>query len=180
MVSGGLAISGAIVVVIATFLPWYRWSLPGVFASVAGTSDRTRPALFSPNLYGLGSSPDPGWNSIAPVFVDAAAALLLLAGLLLLLGHVRYLRSAITAVCISVVVVVASSVMVRTPKSNWHSPISLVGPIAVPRGPGLFVALVGAALGAVSLVLLVATPVGRVTHNAAEQTTQIPTAASLG
>lgn len=160
--------SGATVVAIATFLPWYRWGQGGV-----------RLTSFSPNLYGLGSLPGPHWNSIAPDVVEAGVALLLLSGLLLLLGHERSSRWAPAAMCTGASVVIVSSVMVRSPRVLNHSLVGLSRPFEVPRGPGLVVALAGAALGLAALVPLVARPVGRVLQDV-EQSSVRPTAVGSG
>ncbi len=158
-VSAGLAISGAIVVTIATSLPWYLWGQGG-----------PRRSPFSPNLYGLGSLPGPRWNSIAPVFVDVGAALLLLSGLLFIIGHGRYSRSAPAALCIGVLVVIVSSLKVQSPRVFNHLFLSLIQSVSVPRGPGLYVGLAGAALGLAALVPRVAGPVGHLIHNADRST----------
>src|SRR5579863_4616627 len=74
--SAGLAIGGAVIVVVGTFLPWYQRTVGDVTL-----------AHFGRNLYELGPISAAPWNSIAPVFVDAGAAVLLLSGLLVLLGR---------------------------------------------------------------------------------------------
>ena len=154
-VSAGLAISGAIVVAVATFLPWYRWSFGGL-----------KLTRFGPNLYELGSSSGAGWNPIASVFVDIGAAVLLLSGLLVLLGRDHLARLAPAGMSIGVLVVIVSSVMVQSPHINgFHSFAGDIQPLLLQRGPGLFVALAGTALGVAALVVLVVTPRLRAIHN---------------
>ena len=154
-VPGGLAIGGAILVVVATFLPWYQWS--------AGGFKVTR---FGPNLYELGSIAR--WNSVAPVFVIAGVVLLLLSGLLVLLGREDLLRPTTVGMSIGVLAVIVGSVTIQSPRAfdESHQLLGLLASVTVQRGPGLFVALAGAALGAASLVLLLVSPHRREIHNA--------------
>lgn len=158
-VSAWLAISGSIVVAVATFLPWYQRSIGGV-----------RLTRFAPNLYELGSFAR--WNSFAPVFVDAGAALLLLSGLFVLLGREPFAKPASAGMSIAVLVVIVSSVIVRGPRAfnESHLLLGYFGPVGAQRGPGLFIALAGAALGVAALVVLVTKPRWSEIHNAEPST----------
>jgi hypothetical protein len=149
-IAAWLAISGAIVVAVATFLPWYQRGIGSV----------TR---FGSNLYELSSFAR--WNPIAAVFVDAGAVLLLLSGFFVLLGRDHVGRPASAGMSIGVLAVIVGSVLVHGPRAfNENSLLGLFASVHVQRGPGLFVALTGAVLGVAALVVLVRTPQRREIH----------------
>ena len=107
-----------------------------------------------PNLYELASFSR--WNSIAPVVVIAGVALLLLSGLFAVLGREHYVRPASAGMSIGILAVIVGSVTIQSPRAfnENHQLLSLILSVTVQRGPGLFVALAGAALGMAALVLL--------------------------
>lgn len=152
-VAGALAIGAAVVVTIATFLPWYQWG--------AGGPRRT---AFGPNLYQVGSWRTPTWDSLAPYFVDVGAALLLFAGLLVMLRPRLFVRLTPAVISVGAVVVVVSSVLVRPPVVYSDLFAGLTQIVGASRGPGLVVGLAGASLALAALAILVAGPLGRRWH----------------
>jgi hypothetical protein len=142
VVSAGLSICGAVVVALSTFQTWYRF-----FWHRGVVGEFVTPF----NLYQLSSRPGAGWNAFAPAFVLAGAAVLLVSGLAVL-GLARFgslARWAPLATLIGVIVVAVSSVSVSPPNAGgW--PVS--------RGPGLWVALTGAGLSLIGLLVLAPWP----------------------
>ena len=144
-VACGLAVSGASLVVVATFLTWFdvAWF-------------RGAPMTFhtSFNLYQLSSLSTSHWNSLAPAFILAGAAILALSGVTAVassrLGN--FTRWSLLAMLIGVVLVSASSLLVQVPK--------LYGAFGInaSHGPGLWIALVGAGRGRAGFIALATIP----------------------
>jgi hypothetical protein len=152
-----LALCGAGVAFSATFAPWFNvaWNTGGADVTLS-------PASFS--LYRLNSPFPPAWNSVALALILSGVAMLVVSAVAIPLRFSKVSGWAPVSLLLGVILVPVGSLTVQRPELLGWTPfqglpgfVSSVTPIST-RGAGLWMSLLGVALGVAALLVLEVAP----------------------